>query len=531
MRSHMKMFAAVTASLALTLTACGSGGSDSGEATSASGECTPDRVGGSVTQATQLSPRGLDPVGQPGAGSSGGTEVQALFDTLIVYNAQTQEYEPQVAESLDPNEDHTVWTMRLREGVKFGNGDPLTADDVKTSIERHQAPDNTQVSRGEAATITKMDVVDPLTVRFTLDGAYPDFPHVLATDVGMITNQRLVDERGPEKFAVDPTGGGVGPYELEKYVPGDEIVMKAKTDYWGGPVCIQTLRFITLADPEATVDALRTGEVDSALLRDPLAISEAKEAGMVSLPTLYNYGEGLVMNSAEGHPTADPRVRRAIVAAIDPESINQRVFNGTALATSAFISDKTPGLYSGVEGPKFDQDAARKLVAEAKADGWNGRVRLLADNGPTHTNEAIAAKALLEAVGITVDFSNDSSLADVIAKVASDRDYDIVMWGPNYSAEGMWALMNRQLNSASPSNYYGYHDPRMDEALDALRLAATMDERKEIAAKMQEIFDDNPLIANIAAIEEDNVHSPKVGGLLLNRGSVVRFDKAFVESK
>ena len=83
-----------------------------------------------------------------------------------------------------------------------------------------------------------MEVVDPLTVKFTLTAPYPDFPHVLATDVGMITNPRVVAAKGPDGFANDPTGGGVGPYEFEKYAPGEEIVLKAKSDYWGGPVCI-----------------------------------------------------------------------------------------------------------------------------------------------------------------------------------------------------------------------------------------------------------------------------------------------------
>ena len=135
----------VTASaLVMLLSAAACGGSGGDEATAATGTCTTERIGGSVTQGTLLSPRGLDPVGQPGAAGSGGTEVQALFDTLITYNAETQAYEPQVAQSLDSNADHSVWTMKLRDGVTFGNGDALTADDVKRSIERHQSPSNTQ---------------------------------------------------------------------------------------------------------------------------------------------------------------------------------------------------------------------------------------------------------------------------------------------------------------------------------------------------------------------------------------------------
>jgi peptide/nickel transport system substrate-binding protein len=521
-----KSVAASSTILVVLAAGCGSSAGDS--VAVVSGVCTTDRVGGSVTQGTLLTPRGLDPVGQPGAAGSGGTEVQALFDTLMTYNTESQQYEPQVAETLTPSEDFTVWTMTLRDGVRYGNGDALTADDVKQSIERHQSPSNTQVSRGEALTIASMDVLDPLTVRFTLDGAYPAFPHVLATDVGMVTNPRIVEAMGPEQFALNPRGAGVGPYELEKYAPGEEIVMSAKHDYWGGPVCIQTLRFISIPGAEGTLDALRTGELDVALLREPPAIAEAREEGLGSLSTLYNYGEGVVMNSAASRPTADVRLRKAIVAAVDPEAVNKRVFNGTALATSALIHEDTPGLYSGESGPSYDPDLARTLVNEARNSGWNGTIRLLADNSPIRINEAIAVKALLENVGFTVELDNDKSLAEVLGKVASDRDYDLVIWGPNYTNEGLWALMNRQLNSQSKSNYYGYADSRMDEALAALRTATTPEQEREIVARMQVVLDDSPVIANFAAYEEDNVHSSRVGGLLLTRGSVLRYDKAFV---
>ncbi|MDF3308180.1 ABC transporter substrate-binding protein [Rhodococcus sp. T2V] len=517
----------MSASVLVVLAAgCGSAG---GESTAvASGSCTADRIGGSVTQGTLLTPRGLDPVGQPGAAGSGGTEVQALFDTLMTYNTESQVYEPQVAESLTPNADFTVWTMTLREGIRYGNGDILVADDVKRNVERHQSPANTQVSRGEALTIASMDVPDPRTIRFTLDSAYPNFPHVLATDVGMVTNPRVVDALGPEQFALNPRGAGVGPYELAKYAPGEEIVMTAKPDYWGGPVCIQALRFISIPGAEGTLDALRTGELDVALLREPPAIAEARGEGFASLPTLFNYGEGIVMNSAPSRPAADVRLRRAIVAAVDPDAVNTRVFNGTALATSALIHKDTPGLYSGATGPSYDPDLAKELVSEAKRSGWDGTIRLLADNSPIRINEAIAVKALLENVGFTVQLENDKSLAEVVGKVASDRDYDLVIWGPNYTNEGLWALMNRQLNSQSKSNYYGYADPRMDDALAALRTATSPEQEQEIVARMQEILDDSPVIANFAAYEEDNVHSSRVGGLILTRGSVLRYDKAFV---
>lgn len=526
-----KMLLPVAFTLALVVTACGSGGEvreQSAGATAPQGECTPESKGGSITHGSLLSPRGLDPVGQPGAGASGGTEIQALFDTLMVYNSQTGTYDPQVAESLTPNADFTQWTLILRDGVQYGTGEVLSANDVKTSIERHQAPTNAQASRGEAATIESIDVVDAKTIVFSVAGPYPQFPHVLSTDVGMITNPRVLDTLGPEQFANNPAGAGVGPYELERYTPGVEIVMKAKDNYWGGTVCIDTIKFVAIPGAQATYDALTNNELDVALVRDPIVIDQAKSNGFVSLPTLFNYGEGVVMNSAQGRPTSDVSVRKAVVAAIDPDMINQRVFNSTARATSAFISPDTPGLYAGVAGPEYSPEAARTLVDEAKSKGWDGKIRLLADNSPTRISEAIALEAQLKAAGFDVQLDTSLRLSELIAKVSVDRDYDLAIWGPNYTTEGLWSLMNRQLKSQSPSNYYAYSDPRLDTALAELKTATSIDEEKAIVGRMQEIFIDNPFIANFAAYDEDNIHSTRVGGLLLNRASVVRYDKAFL---
>jgi peptide/nickel transport system substrate-binding protein len=476
---------------------------------------------------TYSEPRGLDPVGQPGSAVTGGTEITALFDTLMNWNDATQSYDPQVAQSLEPDAQYLVWTMKLKDGIKFGNGDPLTADDVKASIARHQSDKNTQVSRGEAATIASMDVLDPLTVKFTLTEPYPDFPHVLATDVGMITNPRLVAGRGDDGFANDPTGGGVGPYELEKYTPGEEIVLKAKADYYGGPVCIAELHFVRLAGAEATYQAMASKSLDIAFLREPQVIAEARQAGYADLSTLINYGEGAIMNNADGHPTANQDVRLAVAAAVDPDGINQRVFNGTALATSALIHPDTPGLYDGEQGPAHDPEAAKSQVQKAKAAGWDGSIRLLSDNSPTRVNEAIALKAQLESVGFTVSLDNGSALQDVIKKVVVDRDYDLALWGPQVFSEGIWASMNRQLNSAASSNYYGYKNPQVDAALAQLKAATSTDEKKAILKTMQEQFTENPFFANFAAIEEANSYADRVHGLTLTRGSIIRFDQAY----
>ena len=293
-------------------------------------------------------------------------------------------------------------------------------------------------------------------------------------------------------------------------------------------MCIAELHFVRLAGAEATYQALANKELDIAFLREPQVIAEARDAGYPDLSTLINYGEGAIMNNADGHPTANLDVRLAVAAAVDPDGINQRAFNGTALATSALIHPDTPGLYErGEQGPRTTQ-AAKALVEKAKAAGWDGSIRLMSDNSPTRVNEAIALEAQLESVGFTVTLDSGIGTPDVIRKVVVDRDYDLALWGPQMFSEGIWAAMNRQLNSAASSNYYGYKNPQVDAALADLKAAGSIEEKKAVLNTMQDLFTADPFFANFAAIEEANSYSERVHGLTQTRGSIIRFDHAFV---
>src|SRR5204863_1323670 len=136
----------------------------------------------------------------------------------------------------------SVWTLKLRSGIHFGNGDPLNAQAVKSSIERFRDP---AVRSARAAVVTtniaEIQTPDDLTVVFKLLAPWGTFPWLLAGEGGMVVNTRVVTQLGAD-FAKLPKGAGVGPYEPVKYVPGEEILLQAKKDYWAGPVCIDTLR-------------------------------------------------------------------------------------------------------------------------------------------------------------------------------------------------------------------------------------------------------------------------------------------------
>jgi peptide/nickel transport system substrate-binding protein len=161
-----------------------------------------------------------------GSGSAGAIQLSALYDTLLRYDPASGEFEPHVAEPFEASDDLTEWTITLRECVTFGNGDPLTTDAVRDSFERVQ-----QASVGsaqQANQIAEMEIVDDRTMVFHLREPVGDCAYVLAEDAGNIVNPAVVAATGDDAFGTNPAGAGVGPYEIERFAPGEEVVMTAK---------------------------------------------------------------------------------------------------------------------------------------------------------------------------------------------------------------------------------------------------------------------------------------------------------------
>jgi len=489
-------------------------------------QCTEERKGGSLTFATVVRTTALDPIIALGSGGAGGIELSALYDNLLRYDPATGEFEPHVAESFSSNEDRTEWTVKLRPGITFGNGDPLTADAVKFSFERMATA---RVSSSAlAATVETMTVVDPLTIVFRLKAPFGQFPYVLAEDTGAIVNPNVVNERGAEAFNMNPTGAGVGPFELQRFAPGEEVVMKAKDDYWGGPVCIDTLRFVSIPGAAGTYEAFTNGEVDMAYLSEPLVVAKAEEDGAQGYTNIANASTLLFMNIGvrnTSSPLEDIRIRRAVVAAIDVDLINTRVYEGHGLTTSALIWEDSP-LYTGAEGPAYDPDLARRLVDEAKGAGWDGHLRLIGSNVPLMHNLAITVEGMLEAVGMEIDVETLEP-TEASRRILIEPDFDLGISGMSIYESSPYARLD-QFETGSVRSRTGLSHPDMDAALDELRRAASREEKQAAIAEIQRVWNEDVPSAVIASAKELVATHDHVRGVVYSRDTVPLFHQAFV---
>ena len=174
------------------------------------------------------------------------------------------------------------------------------------------------------------------------------------------------------------------------------------------------------------------------------------------------------------------KVRQAIAAAIDPDVLNDRGNDGKGHPGSADLPGELP-LVPGRAGSRRTTSAkAKDLVTEAKAEGWDGKVRLLYNNTPTAVNVGQAAQTMLQAAGIEAELDTTKDTPNQIAQVAVAKDFDVVGFGIAVSSDdGAMAALAQNFSSTSPSNRVGYKNPTVDQALKDLRAAATDEEKTE----------------------------------------------------
>ena len=479
--------------------------------------------------------RGLDPIITSGSGVTGMTELSSLYDQLIVYDHEVGDYRPHLAESLSSNDDLDEWTLTLRPGITFPDGTPLDTAAVHYSLQRFVTEDALNGSSAFIAWVEEFEIVDDLTMVLHLDRPWGTFPYALADEPGMVVNPTVVEAMGQEEFNLNPVDGGVGPYNIERYAPGEEIVVTAKDDYWGGPVCVETLRFIRIPGAPATYEAYQNDEINVAFLREARTIADAVDNGDDgnSFSSLQNGGSSIFMNNGvrgSTPPTTDLRLRQAIALAVDVDVLNQRANEGLGKANTALMHPDSV-YYEAALFPEVEQDLdrARALVQEVKDEtGWDGSIRLACHNAPSRIDWAIAVVALLEAAGFEVELDNDGTILDLITIVLRNADFDLACWGFNISDETPFFPMI-QFRSDARNNRIGYADPNMDAAIDQLQVATNTEEIRAALAEIWRVWQQSWPSAITESVQELIILKPEVKGVIATQVSALLFHGAYID--
>ena len=271
---------------------------------------------------------------------------------------------PSLAESWTVSKDALTYEFVLRKGVKFHNGDPVTAEDVKFSFDRY---------RGAAAKLLKervreVQVVDAGRIRFHLKEPWPDFMTFYgtsATGAAWVVPKKYVEKVGDDGFLKAPIGAG--PYRVVSFQPGVALVMEAFEGYWRKTPSVKRLVFRSMSDETTRAAALKAGDVDIVYLLSGPTAQEIKRTPGLRLVAARPPGVPYLDLPEQWDPKSpwhDRRVRLAASHAIDREGLNQAETLGLSRPTGALIP-RSLQFARAYEPPAHDPALARKLLAEA----------------------------------------------------------------------------------------------------------------------------------------------------------------------
>ncbi len=525
--------------------------------------CEATVPGTKVNYAVYAPNANMDPTGSSGA-LVGGTQIVNVWDLLMVFDPESGVSNGRAAESLTPNDDFTEWTLKIRSGITYGNGDAFVAQDVVDSMLRFFDSRGDGMNNRAAGSVGLIDfdnteVPDDSTVIFRLHRGWSTFHTLLGDEPGMIVNPRIIaqlleeeagnatEETSAERLvrnrmAVSPdlvNAASFGPYEVAEVEPNVRTVLRARDNYWGGPVCIEEIEFTFPGSSVANWEAFQAGDFNAAFLRDPRVFAEAREAGAVLSSEDQNIGGLFLINQGVRGADVigtDLRIRQAIHHAIDRQIISDRAYEGQLKLTNAVAAEGTLLWSAEMQEcadaePAYDVEAARALVDEVKADtGWDGSLFLVQSDTDPGPEVAQAVEGMLEAAGFEVEVALGPTTTVLIPRVIVQADYEMAGWGFNSDGATWVAALNDNLHSESGSNRMAFASPDMDAALEQMYGAATVEDQRAALTGVQCVWKDHLPAMIFSVTEEGLVLADNLKGIQRAGATVFLFGNAYFEN-
>lgn len=469
--------------------------------TSTPGKASPDA--GKTTPATPegtlrvgLSTWGEGLANPPVARGQDKAQLILLYDWLVGASIDGNDISPDtgIANKWEQSADGLTWTFNLRKGVQFhdGNGE-VTADDVKFSLERVMFSPKSKADYASAlkASIDKIDVVDPYTVKFamkksTLTLAY-DLSPVLGSE-GIVVSKKYIEKVGEDGFDKHPVGSG--PYKFAELLTGSYLKLVASDQHFSIGVPKFTEVYIQYVPEESTRKAmLKTGELD---------VIDVSQDGVGELEKDYTVAQRIAGLELALYPVAqwqgamsDKRVRQAIDLAIDREALLRTLYKGKGAVPPGFAPSWAPGP-KNLKAHPFDPDKARALLQEA------GQSNIELDF-PTSAKLSLVSEAIagqLQKAGFKVKMQrvDDSVIVDKYSRRSATvpnppqnavyiQNIDTTIFPHNwYSA-----------SFRSDGPYAKMQDPKLDALIDVVRQAQNLDVYAKGVGAVNEYIDQEAL--------------------------------------
>ena len=309
-----------------------------------------------------IAPTWFDPSSAPPQITPFGT-IYAIHDALA-RPMPNQKIGASLAESWTESPDGLMYEFKLRRGLKFHNGDPLTAEDVKFSFERYKGAGAKELQ----TRVRQVDAVDPLTVRFRLERPWPDFMTfygTTATGVGVVVPKKYFTQVGEAGFRKHPIGAG--PYKFVSHTPGVEVMLEAYTGYWRRVPNVKKLVMKSVPDVDTRLAMLKTGEADIAVALDGPQGIEVRRDPRLTLVSSRHASIFWLEFADQWDPKSpwhDKRLRQAVNLALDRKTTNEAACLGFCPLVGVIVP-RVMDFALQVEPPPYDPAKAKQLLAEA----------------------------------------------------------------------------------------------------------------------------------------------------------------------
>ena len=409
--------------------------------------------------------------------------------------------------------DPVTFVIDLRPGVTFWDGSPVTPDDVVYSLERSRN-DVASAFYGAFVLVSAIEVTGENQVTVHFNAPDSTFRDAMSSGPGAVLSKAVSEAQGEE---LGTSGGDMmcaGPYKLESWTPGKEIVTVANENYWDGAPLVKKLTYKFIPDGTTLSNALLEGEVDGAFNVAPAsrgAFESSDEGRLVVGPSTASFSFGPTRDTGAG---ANPQIRQALSMAIDRDQYISTVLHGLGEPQSTFVApfswsgspaaDIYQAGYDALERPELDLDAAKKLVEESGED-TSVPLRLAIPAGSKELSQTAAIiQSAAEQIGLTVEI-DERQAADFAAIFLPDpgprENIDFVATTGYTETPGVLVypqLFLMPLELGGIFNWTGYANPEVTAALEAARTTPDTEGAAEAYVAAQEIFAPDQLQVTLA---------------------------------
>jgi peptide/nickel transport system substrate-binding protein len=458
---------------ALGLTACGGG--DSGGSSSASGG---GGTGGDLVIVRPADSTNLDLTMVHDNDSI--WIGQQIMESLYEVTPDGQDVQPLLAESYELSEDKLTWTFKLKEGVTFSNGEPMTSEDVKFSIDQASSTDGGWEFLNVA--IASVEAPDPATVAVTTK--YPWAP--LLADLANFSNSIVPKDWGgktKEEFYEAPMG--TGPFVWDHWDRGSELQLLKNPEYWDGAPSLDSVTWKVVGDDNARTLQLQGGQAHINQSPPFSSIEQLQGQEDVTVELFPSTKTDYIMMNQNEKPYDDVHVRRAISYAIDRQAIVDTVLFGNGEVGNSLLMPSVPFYDPETPGQQYDMEAAKAEMAQSSVpDGFD--TTFLASSGDVaDAGIAQILQASLKELGINMQIENlDPSAAQ---ERQQTLDYQIThsYWTMDIADPDELVSFAVDPEAGADSFFTGYNNPEVvTKARDA---AKTFDEaeRERLYSELQ----------------------------------------------